>query len=358
MTTADVTTNELPSFKGVPGWEFTPLKGLDIDAFPDAAGETTRSAGAEELSREADKLGTIAREGFFAARNDAAWTDGTVVRVPANTKPAEPIRIETVQTQAGTTLNHRTLIVVEDGAEAEIWDIFKTAHDEASVLNGVVELHVGANATLRYISVQDVNEKSWVFGSQRGIVERDGNLDWSVIGFGGANGKVFQETTLAGPGADAKVTGAYATRGSQHVDFDTLQEHAAPNTTSDLAFRGIVSGRSSAVWRGMIKVDPGAQKTDAFQEARNLLLGSKAHADAIPGLEILADDVACTHAAAIAKIDPEQIFYLRSHGLPQNLAERVVVEGFLGAIVERYPEGQLRDAIAGLIDERLGLVLN
>jgi Fe-S cluster assembly protein SufD len=356
--TAPVEERQLPSFKGVPGWEFTPLKGLDIDAFGDAAGETTRAQGAEELSRDEEKLGTIAREGFFAARNDEAWTEGTIVRVPANTKLDEPIRIETVQTQAGTTLNHRTLIIVEDGAEAEVWDTLTTGHDEAGLLNGVVEMHVGANATLRYISVQDVNEKSWVFGSQRGVIERDGNLNWTVIGFGGANGKVFQETTLAGPGADAKVTGAYATHGKQHVDFDTLQEHAAPNTTSDLAFRGIVGGRSSAVWRGMIKVDPGAQKTDAFQEARNLLIGPKAHADAIPGLEILADDVACTHAAAIAKIDAEQIFYLRSHGLPQAQAERVVVEGFLGALVERYTEGPLRDSIGKLIDERLELVLN
>ena len=118
-----------------------------------------------------------------------------------------------------------------------------------------------------------------------------------------------------GPGAHGAVTGAYATRGRQHLDFDTLQEHAAPDTTSDLAFRGILGGRSSAVWRGMIKVDPGAQQTDAFQESRNLLLSKKAHADAIPGLEILANDVRCTHAAAIAQIDKEQLFYLRSHGL-------------------------------------------
>src|SRR3546814_19498037 len=111
-------------------------------------------------------------------------------------------------------------------------------------------MHIGANATLRYISVQDVNEKSWVFGSQRGVIERDGNLDWSVIGFGGLNGKVFQETTLAGPGADAKVTGAYATPCKQPVDFDTMPEHAAPTPTSDLPFPRIVRGPSRPAWRG------------------------------------------------------------------------------------------------------------
>ena len=123
------------------------------------------------------------------------------------------------------------------------------------------------------------------------------------------------ETRLAGPGASARVTGAYAGAGAQHLDFDTSQEHAAPNTTSDLAFRGVLEETSTAVWRGMIRVDPGAQGTDAFQESRNLLLSKSAHADAIPGLEIEADDVRCTHAAAVAQIDSEQLHYLRSHGL-------------------------------------------
>src|SRR6187401_2889276 len=131
------------------------------------------------------------------------------------------------------------------------------------------------------------------------------------------------ETKLDGRGSSARVTGAYASGGRQHLDFDTLQEHAAPDTTSDLAFRGILSGRASAVWRGMIKVDPGAQRTDAFQESRNLLLSKRAHADAIPGLEILANDVRCTHAAAIAQLDPEQLFYLRAHGLPEATSQRL-----------------------------------
>src|SRR5690242_154971 len=132
------------------------------------------------------------------------------------------------------------------------------------------------------------------------------------------------ETKLAGPGADGKVTGAYASHGRQHVDFDTMQEHAAPNTTSDLAFRGVLQDRSEAVWCGNIIVDSGAQRTDAFQELRNLLLSKRAHADAIPGLEIQANDVRCTHAAAIAQIDPEQLFYLRSRGLLEPIAKRFV----------------------------------
>ena len=165
------------------------------------------------------------------------------------------------------------------------------------------------------------------------------------------------ETVLAGEGANAQVTGAYAPHARQHVDFDTTQEHAARNTTSDLAFRGVLSGRSSAVWRGMIKVDPGAQQTDAFQECRNLLLSKRAHADAIPGLEILADDVRCTHAAAIAQIDTEQLFYLRSRGLRLEQARRLVIEGFLAELVERFEEGPVRTVLAGALERRLGAVL-
>ena len=148
------------------------------------------------------------------------------------------------------------------------------------------------------------------------------------------------DTQLAGRGADAKVTGAYATHGRQHLDYATTQEHAAPNTTSDLAFRGILDGRSSTVWSGMIKVDPGAQQIDAFQESRNLLLTKKAHADSIPGLEILANDVRCTHAAAIAQIDPEQLYYLRSRGLSLEQRQAARHRGL--------PRGDRRALRAGL----------
>jgi Fe-S cluster assembly protein SufD len=387
--TAD--TLEIPSFRGVPGWEFTPIDGLDLGAYPvteggvdgrdvldapEGAVRVDRSA-AEATSegpvvlplktaaeRYADiverHLGSVvAADTVFTARNAESWTDGTFVYVPRGVHVEAPIVLTHVHAQAGTALHTRTLVVLEDGAQAEVWDQLVSADGEADgLVNQVVELVVGQNARLTYIGAQDLNDKTWIFGSQRGIVGRDGTLDWTTLGFGSKNGKVFLETKLDGPGADAKVTGAYASNGRQHLDFDTLQEHAAENTTSDLAFRGILQGRSSAVWRGMIKVDPGAQKTDAFQECRNLLLTKKSHADAIPGLEILANDVRCTHAAAIAQIDKDQLFYLQSRGLPEPVAKRLVIEGFLGALVERYDEGPLRDAVHGALERRLAAVLS
>jgi len=377
---------ELPRFRGTPGWEFTPIDKLDLDAYPPAPGgeatslfefEGAVTVNSEEPSVEGPivmplalaaerypdlveaHLGTVVtKQTPFTARNDAHWADGSFVYVPRNVAVDAPIVLSTLHERAGTALHWRALVVLEEGAEAEVWHESRSAEADADgVLNGVVELVVGQNARLRFVDSQDVSEKAWVFGAQRATVARDASLDWITLGFGSVNGKVFQETQLAGPGAHGTVTGAYASRGRQHLDFDTLQEHAAPDTTSDLAFRGILADRSSAVWRGMIKVDPGAQRTDAFQESRNLLLSKRAHADAIPGLEILANDVRCTHAAAIAQIDREQLFYLRSHGLPEPDANRLVIEGFLQALVERFEEGAVRDRVAGAIERRLETVL-
>jgi len=235
--------------------------------------------------------------------------------------------------------------VLEEGAEAEVWERYLSADAEtASLFNGVTEIVVGPGANLRYVCGQALSPASWVF-------------EWVALGFGSANGKVRMETKLAGRGANARVTGAYVGNGRQHLDYDTTQEHAAEDTTSDLAFRGVLDGRSTAVWRGMINVDRGAQRTDAFQDCRNLLLSKRAHADALPGLQIEADDVACTHAAAVAQIDPEQLFYLTSRGLPEELSSELIVGGFLAELVERVPKGAVADALAGALDARLGELL-
>jgi Fe-S cluster assembly protein SufD len=394
MSAVDTTLQfpPLPSFKGQAGWEFTPLGKLDVDAHAAAPGGDAASAAAPQLftfqdavgvangegtatsegpviltlaeARErhpdivAKHLGSIVKPSPLVARNDAQWTDGAFVYVPRNVHVEAPIHLSAVHAQAGTALHTRTLVILEDGAQAEVWDELLSADDDVEgIVNTVVERSVGKNARLRYVGAQNLNEQTTILGTQRAIVAADGHLDWITLGFGAKLGKVFLETKLDGRGAHASVTGAYATHARQHLDFDTLQEHAAANTTSDLAFRGILDGRSRTVWRGMIQVDPDAQQTDAFQESRNLLLGGKAHADAIPGLEILADDVRCTHAAAIAKIDTEQLFYLRSRGLPEGTAQRLVIEGFLQALVERFEAGPVRERVAGAIERRLQAVL-
>jgi len=360
----------LPDHKSK-GWEFTDLSRLDLTTYEEASAEPVVSGAegaivvslAEAVSSHGDlvseRLGSLVpAEDFFVARNEAGWRDGVLVYVPSGLRLSEPIQIEVPVDESGKAINWRTLVVVEDGGEAEVWEHWSSPDDEVdAILNSVVELSVGQGATLRYVNTQDISEKSWIFATQRAQVERDGRLDWAALGFGSANGKVRMETKLAGPGSEARVTGGYAGGPGQHLDYDTTQEHAAPNTNSDLAFRGVLAAGSTAVWRGMIKVDPGAQQTDAFQESRNLLLSPEAHADAIPGLEILADDVRCTHAAAVAQVDKDQLFYLTSRGLGDEDAKALIIEGFLESLVERLAEGPVRDSISEALETRLAEIL-
>jgi len=269
----------LPSFRGKPGWEFTSLKNFDPDAYgvPDPVDVDIAGLGVFEapegavLLEQVDHVfatestsdalpdgvlalplsiaaqthpelverhfGTIvSSEDPFVARNEAGWQGGAFVYVPRGVVLDVPIVVTVVQSQAATALHWRTLVVLEEGAQAEVWEQYVSTDDAQNALfSTVTELAVGPNANLRYVCAQGLHEKSWIFGTQRGTVDRDGALDWIALGFGSGNGRVAMDTELTGRGADAKVTGAYATHGRQHLDYATTQVHAAPNTTSDLA---------------------------------------------------------------------------------------------------------------------------
>jgi Fe-S cluster assembly protein SufD len=376
---------ELPQFKGRPGWEFTDISGFDLAAYEPVRGpEDVQAAKAlfeldvpaalpegvivapinEAVHTHGELLrchlgSVVTADDMFTMLNESAeYRAGSFVYVPRGVVLERPISLRTIQPRTGTLLHQRTLIVLEEGAQAEVWEEYLSGSEDLDgVFNLITELVVADGARLRYVCGQALSERSWIFGAQRAEVGRDASLDWVALGFGSSRGRVRMETRLGGEGAEARVTGAYASHGRQHIDFDTTQEHAAPNTTSDLAFRGVLQGRSTAVWKGNIIVDQGAQKTDAFQESRNLLLSKRAHADAIPGLEIQANDVRCTHAAAVAQVDPEQLFYLRAHGLGEDTAKRLVIEGFLAALVERFEEGPVRDVLGDALERRLELIL-
>lgn len=208
---------------------------------------------------------------------------------------------------------------------------------------GVTELYLGSNARARFINAQDLGRQVYDLRTQAALLGRDSHLEWLTVTLGGRVSRSSQHCIMRGPGAEAMVTGLYLPDGRQHMAFDTLQEHVAGNCTSDLLYQGALLDRSRAVYEGTIRAWPGAQKTNAFQSNRNLLLSDKARADSLPRLEIEANDLRCTHGATVSQVDDAQVFYLMSRGIPRSEAVRLIVEGFFQPSLDRLPE-----ALAGL----------
>jgi Fe-S cluster assembly protein SufD len=288
----------------------------------------------------------------FALENLARWQHGLLVRVPKGVQLEKPLYVQV--TSSGGSLFWRMVVIAEEGARFTlVEDLSSAAEDTLAYTNAVVELFVEPNAKIEYVSLQNLSRETWHFGRHKAWLERDSELDWVIGGFGSKRGKVWIENDLAGPGATSRVTGAYFADGDQHLDYDTFQEHIAPNTESDFAFKGALRERATAVWRGMIRVEEDAQKTNAYQENRNLLLSNEAHADSIPGLEIMANDVRCTHGATLGRIDREQLFYLMARGLSRAEAERLIVRGFFQDVLDRIELEPVREALGAALEARI-----
>jgi Fe-S cluster assembly protein SufD len=363
-------------------WRFTDLRGFDPDSFSangapstaptrtmldiDAAGVAAVGEGGIEIERapagvtfeplvEHPRLYELVRiDEKFAAHNAAMWKHGLLVRVPKGVQLEQPLYVRVGNSVANGSLFWRLLVVAEpESTFTLIEEYASAAADLPGYSNAAVELFVEQGAKLEYVSLQNLSHDTWHFATHHARVERDAELDWVAGGFGSRKGKIRIQNDLAGPGATSRVTGAYFTDGSQHLDYDTFQEHIAPHTTSDFAFKGALRDVSSAVWRGMIRVEKDAQKTNAYQENRNLMLSPRAHADSIPGLEILANDVRCTHGATLGQVDREQLFYLMARGLSRAEAERLIVRGFFSDVLDRIELAAVRDALGAALEARI-----
>lgn len=296
------------------------------------------------------------QEGKFAALASALAQNGVLIYVPRGVVVEHPLH--SILWGPGDGLAHFSHIIVwlEEGASLTyIHEAASLTEPESNTLHaGVVEIHIGPGADLRFVELQSWGEHVWNFTHERARISRDGNLDWVFAAIGSRLTKNFSNIELIGEGALGRMSGFYFTDGVQHLDHDTQQNHLAPHTTSDLLFKGALTGRSRSVWQGMIYVAPGAQKTDGYQANRNLILSDQARADSIPGLEILANDVRCTHGATVGKIDPNEIFYLRSRGIPEIEAKRLIVQGFFDPIMQRIPFEGVRDRLMKVITKKMG----
>ena len=300
------------------------------------------------------KSGNIAQHNKFDALHGAFWQGGYLLHVPKGVKVELPLRVYIRMSEAEQADLSHTLIIAEEGSEVAILEDNLSTNSEAGGFHGgAVEIFAGQNANVTYVQVQRWNRHVWNLATHRAMVGRDAQLCWVTATFGSRVSKINQAVVLEGAGCNAQMLGLAFTDARQHLDISTAQEHVSPHTFSDLLYRTVLKDRAQTAWGGNIYVYPSANHTDAYQKNDNLLLSERAHADTLPGLEIQAHEVRCTHGATAGKIDADQIFYLMSRGLPYTQAEKLIVDGFFQPVMERIPLESVRDELSTFITRKL-----
>ena len=293
------------------------------------------------------------REDRFAALHAACWTGGQFLYVPRGVHVEQPFHVLSSLSDRGVDLGH-TIVILEDGASATLLAESASTSEEAEGLHcGAIELIVGDRANLRYVNLQNWGQRVWHFARQKAIVGRDAHLQWTSAAIGSRLSKVNQHVVLDGQGAQSQMNGVLFTENKQHLSYHTQQYHKQANCHSDFLYKAALQDKSHTVWRGMIKVDEGAQQTDGYQRNDNLLLSNNARADSIPGLEIEADDVRCTHGSTTGKVDEEMIYYAQCRGFTRKEAMRLIVTGFFQQIFDRITIDSVRDALGLAITRRV-----
>ncbi|HEY3217123.1 MAG TPA: Fe-S cluster assembly protein SufD [Candidatus Eisenbacteria bacterium] len=291
----------------------------------------------------------------FAAIAQSVRAGGAFVWVPDGVEAALPIRLFHWLDGAGVLHAPHTVILLGRGARATVIEEQLSETTEGTSFHaGATEVFVGEDAHLVYATLQDWGRNVFHYSNQRARIARGGELQWVQTLLGGRMVKTNSYFRLSGPGAQAYVHGFMFGDGGQHFDLHTLQKHLEEHTTSDLLIKGALKDRARSVYQGLIQVSVGAQHTDAYQANRNLLLSDRARADSIPGLEILANDVRCTHGATIGQVDEEQMFYLAARGLKRNEAQRLIVEGFFVPVLDRIPLEGVREQLRQAIERKIG----
>ncbi len=292
-------------------------------------------------------------DGKFASLHAAMWTHGVFLYVPKNKVAELPLHVVMYNTKAGATMGH-VLVIVEDNAQATMQVEYASAPNTTqSAYIGATELLVNDHANLRYVALQDWDRNTYEFSHQRARVGRDGDLDWIVGVMGTQLTKAYLEIEADGLGANARMSGFFFADKDQMFDLDTLQNHNAPLTTTNLLFKGAGKDTARTLWQGMIKSLPKMQKIDGYQVCRNLMLSDEVRMDSIPGLEIEADDVMCSHAATFGTLEEEPLFYLMSRGIPRNEAQLMVIDGYFNELLARIPFERVRERLQEAIEAKI-----
>ncbi len=293
-----------------------------------------------------------AKENKFTALHYALWQNGAFLYAPRNVVIEKPLQVLVIQGEGLAGLHH-SLLVGEENSEAVVVEDFVGARQGMS--DSVAEIFVKQAARLHYLRLQNLDETAWNFTTQRASVGRDALYRQLQASWGSKLSKVWIDLDMDEPGGHGELLGLYFPQDRQHLDHHTNQNHKEPRCTSDLLFKGALEDHARSVYQGMIHVLHGAQRTDAYQKNDNLILSDHARADSIPGLEISADDVRCTHGATSAKVPEEYIFYLMARGLSRQTAKRMIVQGFFEEVINRVPVPGVRAKLEAEIAHRVGI---
>jgi Fe-S cluster assembly protein SufD len=291
----------------------------------------------------------------FAALHAAFFTGGTFLYVPDGVVIDQPIIGQHFSHEAGTSVLPHTLIVAGKNSKFDYLDEYIADHaDEAGYRSGSTEIFVDDGAQVGYVAVQKWGRNVWHFSDQRAELMKDATLRLFNVTLGGKFSKTRVEASLAGEGANAELKALYFASGEQFFDFHTLQDHRVGNTRSDLLFKGALQDVARTVYAGLIRIEKHAARSDAYQANRNLVLSDKAKATSIPMLEIDNNDVRCTHGATVGPVDPEHLFYLRSRGIPEVTAKRMLIQGFFGDVLDRIPFQHAKAVVEAELEARIG----
>jgi Fe-S cluster assembly protein SufD len=343
-------------------WRYSRIDELDLDHFAPAATTTTVDHG--DLGRATVRRGPEAAEALGSLPDEAdalTWlhhalaVDPIVIDVPAGVTVPAPIVIRHEGPSAGGVAAVR--VVVRAGADSEVQVIEVLDGGGAGVLLPTAELHLADAARVGYVGAQLLDPAAWAVGALDIQAEAQATVTAGLVGFGGDYTRVRTDCRLLGRGATGNLIAAYFGDADQTLDYRTFQDHVAPDTTSNLLFKGAVSDRSRSVYTGLIHVGKDARGTNAFQTNRNIKLSDEAWAESVPNLMIENNDVHCSHASAVGPIDEEQRFYLESRGIPTVVAERLIVAGFFAEVLDQLPVPDLRDRLDAAVSAKLRAVL-
>ena len=289
----------------------------------------------------------------FAALHKASLRNGTFLYVPKNVKLELPVQAFHWLEGTHQAVFPHTLVIAEEGSAVTLVDWFRSADNARSMACGFSDIWLGKGAQVRYITVQDWNRDTTSIHSCNTFVSAQASANTLGLHFGGNYSRAEGLTRLSGSGAKSEMLALTVADHTQEFDQRTLQEHQSPDTFSDLLFKNALYDKTKTIFAGLIRVDPNAHRTDAYQKVRNLLLSDQAESNSLPGLEILADQVRCSHGATTGEIEPDELFYLNSRGIPKKDALRLITYGFLNEILDRLPEAQMRSHFQSLLTARL-----